>query len=98
MVQGSRAVGIVYGTLDSGLRMDFVSRDTSVSVGDTIVTSGLGGIYPKGLVVGEVTLVEKDPSALYQRIDVQPTSGVGNLEEVLVVLSRSQAAVLQGDE
>jgi rod shape-determining protein MreC len=98
MVQGTRSVGIVHGTLDAGLRMDFVSREASVTAGDTIVTSGLGGVYPKGLVIGEVTSVEEDPSALYLRIDVAPTSGVGRLEEVLVVLSRPQAAALEGDE
>jgi rod shape-determining protein MreC len=98
MVQDSRAVGIVHGTLDAGLRMDFVSRESSVTVGDTIVTSGLGGVYPKALVIGEVTRVENDPSALYLEIDVAPTSGVGKLEEVLVVLTRPQAAVLEGGE
>jgi rod shape-determining protein MreC len=98
MVQDGRAVGIVHGTLDSGLRMDFVSKETSVTAGQTVVTSGLGGVYPKGLVIGEVVRAEKDPSSLYQTIDVSPTSGVGNLEEVLVVLSKPQAAVLQGDE
>ncbi len=98
MVQTSRATGIARGTIDGGMTLDFVSRETSVTAGDVVITSGLGGVYPKGLVIGEVTRVERDPAALYQRIAMAPSGAVGSLEEVLVLVGVPEAGALSGGE
>lgn len=98
LVQRSRAKGIVHGSLDGGLTFDFVSRDDPVKVGDVVVTSGLGGAFPKGIVVGEVTKVERDPSALYQKIELSPSGDISGLEEVLVLVGASEQAAPQGGE
>jgi rod shape-determining protein MreC len=86
----SRAQGIVFGTGDYRLRMDNVSEAADVAVGDTVVTSGIDGIYPKGLVIGRIELVEKKGPA-YSRILVTPAVDFTSLEEVLVVLSPNLA-------
>jgi rod shape-determining protein MreC len=59
-----------------------------------VVTSGLGGVYPKGLLIGDVTKVKKSPSDLYQSIDVRPTAKIAGIEEVLVLLERPPAPEL----
>ncbi len=86
MVQSSRAVGVVRGSIDRTLRMDFVDKANVPKVGDVIITSGLGGIYPKGLVVGDVVAVDNRRADLYPRITVVSRVPVSQLEEVLVLL------------
>lgn len=85
MIQGTRATGIVSGAYDGSLTMEYVSVDTTVGEGDLVITSGAGGTYPKGIVVGRVHSVEKDSSKLYYRLMVEPISSIRNCEEVLVL-------------
>ena len=59
MVQDTRAQGMLQGQPDGTLRLDYVSADSDVKVGDIIVTSGIGGVFPKGLPLGTVSSVEK---------------------------------------
>ncbi len=87
MVQSSRAQGQVVGSPDGSLRMTLVRSDQKVAVGDTIVTSGLGGVYPKGLPIGTVTNVTKTSGSMYYDITVEPLTVIDNLEEVLVITS-----------
>jgi rod shape-determining protein MreC len=82
----SRAQGVVVGTGDVRLRMEYVSEIADIVVGDVVVTSGIDGIYPKGFVIGQVESVEKSGSA-YKTILVRPAVDFSRLEEVLVVLS-----------
>lgn len=89
MVQSSRAQGQVVGSPDGSLRMTLVRSDQKVSVGDTIITSGLGGVYPKGLPIGTVTNVTKTSGSMYYDITVEPLTVIDNLEEVLVITSIS---------
>ena len=55
--------------------------------GDTVVTSGLGGNYPKALLIGRVSKVEGGPSDLFKRIQVEPAVRPGTLENVLIMTS-----------
>jgi rod shape-determining protein MreC len=65
--------------------MDLINKDTPVRAGDEVVTSGLGGVFPKGLLVGYVDRVEVDSSGLYQRALVVPRADLGGLSYVFVV-------------
>ncbi|MGN0072377.1 MAG: rod shape-determining protein MreC [Coriobacteriales bacterium] len=85
MIQGTRATGIITGSYDGTLIMEYVSVDSSVGEGDIVITSGAGGSYPRGIVVGTVGSVEKDSSKMYYRIIVNPISSIRNCEEVLVL-------------
>ena len=58
LIERSRAHGVVEGT-GGGLRMNYVSSLADVQVGDTVVTSGIDGIYPKGFVIGQIESVER---------------------------------------
>jgi rod shape-determining protein MreC len=85
IVARSRAQGVVVGTGETRLRMDYVSTSSDVVVGDTVVTSGVDGIYPKGLVIGRVDNIDKTSGAW--QIGIVPAVDFSSLEQVLVVLA-----------
>ncbi len=87
MLQESRAQGMLQGGVDGTLRLSMIRTDQQVQPGDVVVTSGLGGVFPKGLPLGKVATVESRPGESYYQIVVEPFSRVGNLEEVLVITS-----------
>jgi rod shape-determining protein MreC len=84
LVERSRAQGIVVGSGVDMLRMDFVPATADVKAGDTVVTSGVDGIYPKGFVIGTIQQVENG-NGIYKAIRVRPSVEFNRLEEVLVV-------------
>ena len=86
LIERSRAQGVVVGSGDERLQMDYVSEVSDIVVGDVVVSSGIDGIYPKGFVIGQVESVEKSGGA-YRRIVVKPSVDFRSLEEVLVVLT-----------
>jgi rod shape-determining protein MreC len=90
LVERSRAQGVVTGTGDEQLSMEYVSGVADVMVGDLIVTSGIDGIFPKGYVIGWIESMEKGGGA-YKRITVKPAVDFTSLEEVLVVLTPTPA-------
>lgn len=87
MVQSSRAQGMLEGSSSGEVTLELVSTSQNVEIGDTVVTSGLGGAFPKGLPVGEVISVTNDPGALYLRIVVELFANPSTAEEVLVITS-----------
>jgi rod shape-determining protein MreC len=91
LVERSRAQGVVVGTGEELLRMDFVASTADVKAGDTIVTSGIDGIYPKGFVIGKVE--SAGGNGIYKAIRVRPDVDFNRLEEVLVVKSRPSHAI-----
>jgi len=84
----SRAVGIVEGNPSqvSVLRMKNLMRNGDVIKGDKIMTSGLGGIYPKGLLIGEVTDVVDDEGGLLKTAMIRPEMDFSRVEEVFVII------------
>ncbi|MDD5475228.1 MAG: rod shape-determining protein MreC [Syntrophales bacterium] len=89
-VQRSRVRGILEGHHGSKCSLKYVTRAEPVEEGDIIVTSGLAGLFPKGLVLGTVTNVIKGPENLFQEIRVQPAANIDRIEEVLVVIDRGE--------
>ena len=88
VVQRSRDRGVVRGTGD-GLVFEFVGRDADVAPGDVLITSGLGGVFPKGLRIGVVASVEEASAQLQREASVDPVVDFGRLEQVFVMLRRS---------
>jgi rod shape-determining protein MreC len=91
LVERSRAQGVVLGAGEDLLRMEYVSAVADVKAGDTIVTSGIDGIYPKGFVIGKVETVVKG-YGFYKIIRVRPSVDFNRLEEVLVVTTPEASA------
>jgi len=80
---------IAYGTGDpGGLLLPDVPRNADVQVGDLLVTSGLGERFPSGLVVGEVTEVQRDPGSNFARVLARPAAALDRVATVLVVDER----------
>lgn len=98
MVQRTRAPGIVRGSIEGALSLDFVGNNQKVRVGDVVITSGIGGVYPKGIVIGEVVSAKKDSAGLYQKIELEPASDLTGLEEVLVLTNTPEPLTPQGGE
>jgi rod shape-determining protein MreC len=84
MVQRSRVRGILQGKGGNRCSLDFVPKNADVQMGDLVLASGLGGIYPKGLVFGKVSQANKKKPGVFQEIEVTPTVDLSTLEEVLV--------------
>lgn len=91
LVQRTRATGVVRGSVDGGLLLDYVDRAYLPQRGDVVVTSGLGGVYPKGLLIGEVVRVESRPGDLFPHIVVESKVPFSSLEEALVLVSAPPA-------
>jgi rod shape-determining protein MreC len=89
LLQKNRARGISRGQGDE-LAFNFVLRQADVKLGDRVVTSGMGGVFPKGLVVGNVKSVDRQEFGLFQTIKVSPSVDFSHLEEVLVLLRSPQ--------
>ena len=73
--QRSRARGIVAGVMDDGLTMKYVDRTGDVKPGDAVITSGMDGIFPGGLLVGQVARVSQEGPGLFLNIDDQAGGG-----------------------
>jgi rod shape-determining protein MreC len=97
MIQSNRANGIVRGSIEGALSLEFVSHETTVRAGDIVITSGMGGVFPKGVVVGEVTKVVNLPSTLYQDITLLPAANLSGTEEVLILVGAGPQSQEAGD-
>lgn len=88
VIQRSRSRGVLRGRGSDELELEFVAREGDVEVGDLVMTSGLGGVYPKGLRVGEVIAVADAGPRLIATATVRPSVDFGRLEQVFVMLRR----------
>lgn len=86
LTQSTRASGLVQGQADGSLIMEAIPQGDTVSVGDTVFTSGLGGNFPRQVPIGQITEVERKDSDLYQTAKVHPTVDFNHLEAVLVLI------------
>ncbi len=85
LVQRSRVQGIAAGSVENGCILKYIQRGSDIAVGDTVVTSGLDGIFPKGQTVGTVARVDARESRMFQEVEVKLSADLGKIEEVLVV-------------
>jgi rod shape-determining protein MreC len=85
LVQNTRARGVIKGEPTGFCFFDYVLRKHEINVGDTVVSSGLDGVYPKGLRIGYVSEVVRRNSDIFQEITVLPFVDFETLEEVLII-------------
>ncbi|HVP80049.1 MAG TPA: rod shape-determining protein MreC [Thermodesulfobacteriota bacterium] len=86
IVQRTRAKAIVEGNGENRCQLKYLLRTEEVAVGDAIVTSGLAGNFPKGLMVGEIKRVDKKGHGVFQYAELVPSVDLTKLEEVFVVM------------
>lgn len=88
VVQRSRARGVVRGGGGGRLTLEFSMKEDDVKVGDQVITSGIGGVFPKGVPIGEVTMVKKGEYGIFQVVEIRPSVMISRLEEVLVLVGK----------
>lgn len=88
LLAGSRVEGVAKGTGGPDLHMDYVEKGEKVQAGQAVLTSGLDQIFPKDVPVG--TVVSARPGKVFEKITVRPAAKLDRLEDVLVILLRSQ--------
>jgi len=85
LVQESRIQGIVSGNSGNMCKLKFVGKTSNIEKGNLLISSGLGSIFPKGLMLGRVVNITENKSELFQDITVKPAVDFSRLEEVLVM-------------
>ena len=85
LIQESRIAGLVRGDQPSGLIMDLVPQEKEVLVGQTVITSGLTGLFPKGLLIGQIKEVIISDPEVFQKIKLQPAADFEELERVFII-------------
>lgn len=86
LIQRSRARGIVKGLSTEICKLEYVIKSSDVMEEDLIITSGLGGVFPKGISVGRVSNIRGTYGGLFKDIEIEPIVDFSKLEEVLVIL------------
>lgn len=82
-LRGTHSTGVL--CVPSPFQADYIRKDLEIKAGELVVTSGLGGVFPAGLVVGRVIRRTPDESGLYQHAEVEPAADLARLRQVLVV-------------
>ncbi len=87
LVQDSRVPGVLEGTTAGSdeTRLIHVPKDTQLTKGQVIITSGIGGTFPKGIPIGRIVKVSDEPTGLFKTAMVVPFADLNRLEEVLVI-------------
>lgn len=85
MIQSSRLTGVVQGQVGGGLVIDYIPQDAKVLPGEIVITSGLGGQFPRDLVIGQVIAVRQRDYEMFQQAIVRPSVDFGQIEQVLVI-------------
>lgn len=95
IVQRTRATGIIRGTVDGGLTMHYLNPGDTVQPGDLILTSGLGGNFPRRLVIGQVTRVTHRDVEMFQEAEVVSPLALHDLEHVMILLNQTEYELAQ---
>ena len=82
IIQRTRQQGILYGTFSGECRIKYLSVDAEVKKDDIVESAGYGGFFPKGLLVGQVERVWKEPGQIYQVAEVRSSTDLSRVEEV----------------
>lgn len=98
IVQRTRAKAIVEGKGENRCQLKYLLRAEEVAVGDVVVTSGLGGNFPKGLMVGKIKKVDKKGHGVFQYAELVPSVDMTQLEEVFVIMEPLPPAPLQQEK
>ena len=73
-------------------KLNYVVKSSEIAVEDMVVTSGLGGVFPKGLPVGAALNVEAISGKLFKDIEIRPAVDFSTLEEVLIILKENESS------
>lgn len=86
-MQPSEVDGVLAGSITGDMSIDLIPQEAVLQPGDLVFTSGIGGIYPGNILIGQVSRVQQEAQALFQTADVQPVVDFTRLEIVLVIVN-----------
>lgn len=89
IVQENRAQGIVKGKSEDLYELQYVLKSYEITMNDHVVTSGMGGVFPKGIPIGTISQVISNPTGMFQRIDVKPSVNFSQLEYVIIIMKEN---------
>jgi len=82
----TRTIGLTDGNLGLTIKMNFIPQSEKISIGDTVITSGLGGSIPRGLVIGKVIQVDNKSNEIWQEVNIEPLLNMDNLTTVSIII------------
>lgn len=92
MIQKSRVQGIIKGKGSNCYDLHYVLKNSEVEKDDHVVTSGLGGVFPKGLQVGTISSVLKTRRGMFQQIEIKPAVDFSQLEHLIIIMKKASLA------
>ncbi len=92
LIQKNRAEAILYGQSSPVCVLEYLNRDVDIQAGDYVISSGMGGIFPKGLILGIISKVGKKSYGLFQYAEVTPLVPFSMLEEVLILQTTDETS------
>lgn len=101
IIERSKCTGVIEG--DFSLRytvsckLGYLPRDTDIEKGDYVETSGMGGVYPKGLLVGKVSDIKEDNANMSKYAIIEPAADIGSLMQMLVVTNNVESVKRKTD-
>jgi len=95
LVERTRSNGVLEGYSSSSAILKYISRTEPVILGDILMSSGLGNVYPKGIRVGTISRIERESYGITQYIEVTPSVDFGKLEEVVVLTGQFNSQKLK---
>jgi rod shape-determining protein MreC len=87
ILQGSRAKGVVNGQRKELLQMKYIPQSEAVRTGDRVITSGVGGVFPEGILIGSITNVSQKDTDIFQEAQLDPAVDFATLDTVLVIVN-----------
>jgi rod shape-determining protein MreC len=88
ITQNTRVQGIIKGVGRDAFALHYVLKSDDVEEEDYVLTSGLGGVFPKGLMVGTVSGIKKSRRGMFQNIDVIPAVDFSQLEYLIIIMKK----------
>jgi rod shape-determining protein MreC len=89
---GLRSIAVGIGDFNK-LNLPYITGDADIKVGDLLVTSGLGGIYPPGYPVAEISEVKRDPAQTFATVEAKPLAAMERARELMLVWFEPPATV-----
>jgi len=93
----SRTQGMVQGTADGTCIMKYVPRQTEINESDKVISSGIGGAFPKYLYVGDVIEVRQKSAKLFKDIKIKPRVAISKIEHVLVIKKQRVESISESE-
>ena len=90
ILQTTRTQGIIRGAGSRGYILEYISKNQDVKEGEIVLSSGIGGVFPKGLLAGVISRVDRQDAGLFLKINITPFVDFSKLEEVLVLAAHEE--------